>query len=108
MAPDLRQKSTRSNNLGAGPVKELLVKVIQGNRTRPPVTRSCPTSQGLSQKACVSSTTASACEFADIVEVLLNSGADPSIKDMEGSLPEEVTESRTISSILHQFTSPKD
>lgn len=50
---------------------------------------------------------ASACEFADIVELLLNSGADPSIKDMEGSLPEEVTESSAISSLLRQYTAPK-
>ncbi|KAM6938681.1 acyl-CoA-binding domain-containing protein 6 [Lycodopsis pacificus] len=50
---------------------------------------------------------ASACEFADIVELLLNAGADPSIKDMEGSLPEEVTESSAISSLLRQHTAPK-
>lgn len=50
---------------------------------------------------------ASACEFADIVELLLNAGADPSIKDMEGSLPEEVTESSAISSLLRQYTAPK-
>uniref|UniRef100_A0A3B3ZSV4 Acyl-CoA-binding domain-containing protein 6 n=1 Tax=Periophthalmus magnuspinnatus TaxID=409849 RepID=A0A3B3ZSV4_9GOBI len=49
----------------------------------------------------------SACEFADIVELLLNSGADPFIKDMEGSLPEEVTESSAISSLLRQYTAPK-
>ncbi|XP_039667959.1 acyl-CoA-binding domain-containing protein 6 isoform X2 [Perca fluviatilis] len=50
---------------------------------------------------------ASACEFADIVELLLNAGADPSIKDMEGSLPEEVTESSAISSLLRHYTAPK-
>ncbi|XP_055363715.1 acyl-CoA-binding domain-containing protein 6 isoform X2 [Betta splendens] len=50
---------------------------------------------------------ASACEFADIVELLLNAGADPSIKDIEGSLPEEVTESSAISSLLRQYTAPK-
>ncbi|KAJ7992833.1 hypothetical protein DPEC_G00266120 [Dallia pectoralis] len=50
---------------------------------------------------------ASACEFAEIVELLLKAGADPSIKDQEGSLPEEVTESSAISSLLHQYTSPK-
>ncbi|KAA8589631.1 hypothetical protein FQN60_012996 [Etheostoma spectabile] len=50
---------------------------------------------------------ASACEFADIVELLLNAGADPSIKDMEGSLPEEVTESSAISSLLCNYTAPK-
>lgn len=50
---------------------------------------------------------ASACEFADIVELLLDAGADPSIKDMEGSLPEEVTESSAISSLLRQYTAPK-
>ncbi|XP_047443914.1 acyl-CoA-binding domain-containing protein 6 [Mugil cephalus] len=43
----------------------------------------------------------------DIVELLLNAGADPSIKDMEGSLPEEVTESSAISSLLRQYTAPK-
>ncbi|CAB1331909.1 unnamed protein product [Coregonus sp. 'balchen'] len=47
---------------------------------------------------------ASACEFADIVELLLQAGADPSVKDQEGSLPEEVTESSTISSLLRQYT----
>ncbi|XP_014072171.1 acyl-CoA-binding domain-containing protein 6 isoform X2 [Salmo salar] len=50
---------------------------------------------------------ASACEFADIVELLLQAGADPSMKDQEGSLPEEVTESSTISSLLRQYTAPK-
>lgn len=50
---------------------------------------------------------ASACEFADIVELLLKAGADPSIKDTEGSLPEEVTECGAISSILRQYTVPK-
>nr|XP_019936193.1 PREDICTED: acyl-CoA-binding domain-containing protein 6 [Paralichthys olivaceus] len=49
----------------------------------------------------------SACEFAEIVELLLNAGADPFIKDMEGSLPEEVTESGAISSLLRQYTAPK-
>ncbi|CDQ67981.1 unnamed protein product [Oncorhynchus mykiss] len=50
---------------------------------------------------------ASACEFADVVELLLQAGADPSMKDQEGSLPEEVTESSTISSLLRQYTAPK-
>uniref|UniRef100_A0A673M0C3 Acyl-CoA-binding domain-containing protein 6 n=1 Tax=Sinocyclocheilus rhinocerous TaxID=307959 RepID=A0A673M0C3_9TELE len=50
---------------------------------------------------------ASACEFAEIVELLLKAGADPSIKDKEGSLPEEVTESSAISSLLRQYTAPK-
>ncbi|TNN89268.1 Acyl-CoA-binding domain-containing protein 6 [Liparis tanakae] len=49
---------------------------------------------------------ASACEFADIVELLLNAGADPSIKDLEGSLPEEVTESSAISSLLQSQNIP--
>uniref|UniRef100_A0A8B9HEM8 Acyl-CoA binding domain containing 6 n=1 Tax=Astyanax mexicanus TaxID=7994 RepID=A0A8B9HEM8_ASTMX len=49
----------------------------------------------------------SACEFAEIVELLLEAGADPSIKDSEGSLPEEVTESSSISSLLRQYTAPK-
>ncbi|TRY83592.1 hypothetical protein DNTS_033708 [Danionella cerebrum] len=50
---------------------------------------------------------ASACEFAEIVELLLKAGADPSIKDQEGSLPEEVTESSAISFLLRQYTAPK-
>ncbi|XP_064416524.1 acyl-CoA-binding domain-containing protein 6 [Latimeria chalumnae] len=50
---------------------------------------------------------ASACEFADIVELLLKAGADPSIRDQEGCLPEEVTESKYISSLLRQHAASK-
>ncbi|KAL0590527.1 Acyl-CoA-binding domain-containing protein 6 [Plecturocebus cupreus] len=32
---------------------------------------------------------ASACEFLDIVELLLQSGADPTLRDQDGCLPEE-------------------
>ncbi|XP_061094987.1 acyl-CoA-binding domain-containing protein 6 [Conger conger] len=47
---------------------------------------------------------ASACEFADIVVLLLQAGADPSIRDQEGCSPEEVTDCRAISALLHQYT----
>ncbi|KAJ8376497.1 hypothetical protein SKAU_G00070770 [Synaphobranchus kaupii] len=50
---------------------------------------------------------ASACEFADIVVLLLQAGADPSITDQEGSSPEEVTDSRVISSLLRQYVTSK-
>ncbi|XP_043555855.1 acyl-CoA-binding domain-containing protein 6 isoform X6 [Chiloscyllium plagiosum] len=50
---------------------------------------------------------ASACEFADIVELLLNSGADPTIQDGEGCLPEEVTDSNDISQMLRQYAASK-
>ncbi|XP_043941678.1 acyl-CoA-binding domain-containing protein 6 [Protopterus annectens] len=46
---------------------------------------------------------ASACEFADVVELLLAFGADPTIQDQDNCLPEEVTESKDISSLLHQY-----
>uniref|UniRef100_A0A3Q0RJ81 Acyl-CoA-binding domain-containing protein 6 n=1 Tax=Amphilophus citrinellus TaxID=61819 RepID=A0A3Q0RJ81_AMPCI len=50
---------------------------------------------------------ASACEFVEIVDLLLKSGADPTITDQEGCLPEEVTESRTISLLLRGYTTSK-
>ncbi|XP_052461172.1 acyl-CoA-binding domain-containing protein 6-like [Carassius gibelio] len=50
---------------------------------------------------------ASACEFAEVVELHLEAGDDTSIKDQEDSLPEEVTESSAISSLLRQYTAPK-
>ncbi|XP_069793589.1 acyl-CoA-binding domain-containing protein 6-like isoform X4 [Narcine bancroftii] len=50
---------------------------------------------------------ASACEFADIVELLLNSGADPSIQDGEGCLPEQVTDAKHISQMLRQHAATK-
>lgn len=45
---------------------------------------------------------AAACEFLDIVELLLKSGADPGLRDQEGCLPEEVTGCKAISSALRQ------
>lgn len=45
---------------------------------------------------------AAACEFLDIVELLLKSGADPRLRDQEGCLPEEVTDCKAISSALRQ------
>ncbi|NWH96730.1 ACBD6 protein, partial [Tichodroma muraria] len=42
------------------------------------------------------------CEFLDIVELLLQSGADPGLRDQEGCLPEEVTDSKAITSALRQ------
>ncbi|XP_064190503.1 acyl-CoA-binding domain-containing protein 6 isoform X2 [Anguilla rostrata] len=50
---------------------------------------------------------AAACEFADIVVLLLQAGADPSIADQEGCLPEEVTDCRVISALLRQHTASK-
>uniref|UniRef100_A0A674JJS4 Acyl-CoA-binding domain-containing protein 6 n=1 Tax=Terrapene triunguis TaxID=2587831 RepID=A0A674JJS4_9SAUR len=47
---------------------------------------------------------ASACEFFDIVELLLKSGADPTLLDQEGCLPEEVTDCKAITSMLQQHT----
>ncbi|XP_028936960.1 acyl-CoA-binding domain-containing protein 6 isoform X2 [Ornithorhynchus anatinus] len=47
---------------------------------------------------------ASACEFLDIVELLLQAGADPTLRDQEGCLPEEVTECKAVSSVLQQHT----
>ncbi|KAJ7426708.1 hypothetical protein WISP_13495 [Willisornis vidua] len=45
---------------------------------------------------------AATCEFLDIVELLLQSGADPRLRDQEGCLPEEVTDSKAITSALQQ------
>ncbi|XP_075012914.1 acyl-CoA-binding domain-containing protein 6 isoform X5 [Calonectris borealis] len=50
---------------------------------------------------------AAACEFLDIVELLLNSGADPTLRDQEGCLPEEVTDCKAITSALQQHTAGK-
>uniref|UniRef100_A0A8C3TVL6 Acyl-CoA-binding domain-containing protein 6 n=1 Tax=Catharus ustulatus TaxID=91951 RepID=A0A8C3TVL6_CATUS len=44
------------------------------------------------------------CEFLDIVELLLQSGADPRLRDQEGCLPEEVTDSKAITSALQQHS----
>lgn len=50
---------------------------------------------------------AAACEFLDIVELLLQSGADPSLQDQDGCLPEEVTGCKAISLVLQQHTTGK-
>ncbi|XP_034866453.1 acyl-CoA-binding domain-containing protein 6 isoform X3 [Mirounga leonina] len=47
---------------------------------------------------------AAACEFLDIVELLLQSGADPALRDQDGCLPEEVTGCKAVSSVLQQHT----
>lgn len=48
---------------------------------------------------------AATCEFLDIVELLLQWGADPRLRDQEGCLPEEVTDSKAITSALQQHGS---
>ncbi|XP_014165654.2 LOW QUALITY PROTEIN: acyl-CoA-binding domain-containing protein 6 [Geospiza fortis] len=49
---------------------------------------------------------AATCEFLDIVErtweLLLQAGADPGLRDQEGCLPEEVTDSKAITRALQQ------
>ncbi|KAJ6657407.1 hypothetical protein lerEdw1_002574 [Lerista edwardsae] len=50
---------------------------------------------------------ASTCEFLDIVELLLKSGADPTLRDTEGYLPEEVTDCREITSLLQEHMASK-
>ncbi|XP_060088591.1 acyl-CoA-binding domain-containing protein 6 isoform X2 [Heteronotia binoei] len=50
---------------------------------------------------------ASTCEFSDIVELLLKFGADPTIRDTEGYLPEEVTDCRTITFMLQKHCAGK-
>ncbi|XP_055111251.1 acyl-CoA-binding domain-containing protein 6 isoform X2 [Symphalangus syndactylus] len=50
---------------------------------------------------------ASACEFLDIVELLLQSGADPTLRDQDGCLPEEVTGCKTVALVLQQHTTGK-
>ncbi|XP_068921540.1 acyl-CoA-binding domain-containing protein 6 isoform X2 [Petaurus breviceps papuanus] len=50
---------------------------------------------------------ASACEFLDIVELLLKCGADPTLRDQEGCLPEEVTGCKAVSLVLQQHTAGK-
>ncbi|RMC08237.1 hypothetical protein DUI87_14478 [Hirundo rustica rustica] len=45
---------------------------------------------------------AATCEFLDIVELLLQWGADPRLRDQEGCLPEEVTDSKAITSALQR------
>lgn len=50
---------------------------------------------------------AAACEFLDIVELLLQSGADPTLRDQDGCLPEEVTGCKAVSSVLQRHTAGK-
>ncbi|KAF6292345.1 acyl-CoA binding domain containing 6 [Rhinolophus ferrumequinum] len=50
---------------------------------------------------------AAACEFLDIVELLLQSGADPMLRDQDGCLPEEVTGCKAVSLVLQQHTTGK-
>ncbi|XP_070353697.1 acyl-CoA-binding domain-containing protein 6 isoform X3 [Equus asinus] len=50
---------------------------------------------------------AAACEFLDIVELLLQSGADPTLRDQDGCLPEEVTGCKVVSLVLQQHTTGK-
>ncbi|KAJ8795154.1 hypothetical protein J1605_018500 [Eschrichtius robustus] len=48
-----------------------------------------------------------ACEFLDIVELLLQSGADPTLRDQDGCLPEEATGCRAVTLMLQQHTTGK-
>ncbi|XP_045838916.1 acyl-CoA-binding domain-containing protein 6 isoform X2 [Meles meles] len=50
---------------------------------------------------------AAACEFLDIVELLLQAGADPTLRDQDGCLPEEVTGCKAVSLVLQQHTTGK-
>nr|XP_055175219.1 acyl-CoA-binding domain-containing protein 6 isoform X4 [Nyctereutes procyonoides] len=50
---------------------------------------------------------AAACEFLDIVELLLQSGADPTLRDQDGCLPEEVTGCKAVCLVLQQHTTGK-
>ncbi|XP_073903417.1 acyl-CoA-binding domain-containing protein 6 isoform X4 [Castor canadensis] len=50
---------------------------------------------------------AAACEFLDIVELLLQSGADPTLRDQDGCLPEEVTGCKAVSLVLQRHTALK-
>ena len=50
---------------------------------------------------------AAACEFLDIVELLLQSGADPTLRDQDGCLPEEATGCRAVTLMLQQHTTGK-
>ncbi|KAF4018622.1 hypothetical protein G4228_010392 [Cervus hanglu yarkandensis] len=51
--------------------------------------------------------TSAACEFLDIVELLLQSGADPTLRDQDGCLPEEVTGCKAVTLMLQQHTTGK-
>ncbi|KAH0504084.1 Acyl-CoA-binding domain-containing protein 6 [Microtus ochrogaster] len=50
---------------------------------------------------------AAACEFLDIVELLLQSGADPTLRDQDGCLPEEVTGCKAVSLMLQRHRASK-
>ncbi|KAG8436799.1 hypothetical protein GDO86_007762 [Hymenochirus boettgeri] len=51
---------------------------------------------------------ASACEFPDIVDLLLKHGADPSIVDNDGFQPHEATDSKEICAVLKQHASYRE
>ncbi|KAG8555511.1 hypothetical protein GDO81_017730 [Engystomops pustulosus] len=48
---------------------------------------------------------ASACEFSDIVEMLLEHGADPTLVDHDGFQPHEATDNKEISEMLKEHVS---
>ncbi|XP_013013527.1 acyl-CoA-binding domain-containing protein 6 isoform X3 [Cavia porcellus] len=50
---------------------------------------------------------AAACEFLDIVELLLQSGADPALRDQDGCVPEEVTGCKAVSLVLQRHVASK-
>nr|XP_044997692.1 acyl-CoA-binding domain-containing protein 6 isoform X4 [Jaculus jaculus] len=50
---------------------------------------------------------AAACEFLDIVELLLQSGADPTLRDQDGCMPEEATGCKAVSSMLQRHRASK-
>ncbi|XP_004853392.1 acyl-CoA-binding domain-containing protein 6 isoform X4 [Heterocephalus glaber] len=50
---------------------------------------------------------AAACEFLDIVELLLQSGADPALRDQDGCMPEEVTGCKAVSLVLQRHMATK-
>ena len=50
---------------------------------------------------------AAACELLDIVELLLQSGADPTLRDQDGCLPEEVTGCKAVSLMLQRHRASK-
>ncbi|XP_075472644.1 acyl-CoA-binding domain-containing protein 6 isoform X2 [Ascaphus truei] len=51
---------------------------------------------------------ASACEFLDIVQLLLAAGADTSLVDQDGCQPHEATDCREISAILQQHAKNRE
>ncbi|ELW70876.1 Acyl-CoA-binding domain-containing protein 6 [Tupaia chinensis] len=50
---------------------------------------------------------AAACEFLEIVELLLQAGADPTLRDQDGCLPEEVTGCSAVCLVLQRHTASK-